>query len=511
MSVFRILHYHDITVSDSEEDRKGVEEDGSTSESLKPKKKKSKSKSLDGHEPKKQDSEKEEKPDLGNEDKSNESQMIDYSYLDTLNVHREGNSASSMDYNELGFTNIASLLNPLEGAQGNGYPSDSQNRPRVEKPTRIQVKFGNLNIGKLSNLNIGQDSRPTNNAPSTSERPPFLPGERELNLAGDLEFHGALNPHSGWERCTSTIQFDRDTKKMWQELQRPYGNQSSFIRHLVILEKYWRNGSLVLSENPNPKAVKYINSVRNRVQAYDGAAFSDIGQMTNPPDVTLFTPPRPMSTPVKTTSAPPPLMKITPGNTPWLSTYQPGTSAPTITTHSRLVPLTAPPPYRVPAPRGIRLHPPFRQQQSIRPVSISYQQFKRIRLEKPAVPASQVIVTAPKTETSTNASSSKDFVPLICDVRSLATSESTDWSESFRQQQQKMLKQNIAKYYTPIIPKVPNSLIVTTFPQSTSLVMKTSSLTIEKADSDSLPKPNIAPPEKPSISVFREPTPGDIS
>lgn len=457
--------------------------------------------------------------------------MIDYSYLDTLNVHRE--EPTTQDYSTLGdfdgqvrFSNIASLLNPLEGAQGTVYPSDSQNRSRGEKPTRIQVKFGNLNIGKLSNLNIGQDTRPSSSATSTNERPPFLPGERELNLAAEFEFHGALSPNSSWERCSSTIQFDRDTKKLWQELQRPYGNQSSFLRHLVILEKHWRNGSLVLSDNPNPRAVKYVNTVQNRLQAYDGAIKSEAEKPTKP-EMTLPSPPRPMSTPVKTTSAPPPLMKIAPGSTPWLSDqlkrpppYYSVSSAPTFTTHSRLVPVTAPPPYRFPsAPRLPTPSPTTysvnnRGQPNIRPISISYQQFKRIRLEKPSIPKSQVTVTAPKTETPatvTSASSSKDFTPLISDVRSLATSTSTDWSESFRQQQQKMLKQNLAKYYTPILPKIPNSLTVTTFPQTTALVMKTGSLTIEKAPKDSSSKPAVILPEKPSISVFRETTPSENS
>lgn len=538
---FRILQYHDIPVSDSEEEGKCVGEENA-SEPAKSKKKRSKTKSLDGHESKKRNLDKEEKSDTGNEDRSNDSQMIDYSYLDTLNVHREVPTTPTGDYSSLSdfdsqvrFSNIASLLNPLEGGQGTVYPSDSQNRSRGEKPTRIQVKFGNLNIGKLSNLNIGQDTRSSNTTTPTNERPPYLPGERELNLAGEFEFHGALNPNSGWERCSSTIQFDRDTKKLWQELQRPYGSQSSFLRHLVILEKHWRNGSLVLSENPNPRAVKYINSVQNRLQAYDGAISPlTVEEKPNKPEVavTLPPPPRPMSTPVKTTSAPPPLMKIAPGTTPWLNDqlrrpppYYSMSSTPTITTNTRLVPVTAPPPYRFPSgPRTIRLPTPSptytpvnsRGQHNVRPVSISYQQFKRIRLEKPCIAASQVSVTAPApkkepTSTATSESASKDFAPLISDVRSLATSSSSDWNESFRQQQQKMLKQNFAKYYTPILPKIPNSLTLTSFPQTTALVMKTGSLTIEKAPSDSSSKPTIIPPEKPSISVFRETTPSENS
>lgn len=548
-------------MSDSEEEHKSGEE-----ETTKVKKKKSKSKSFEGESQKAND---QEKSDPGTEDKSNDSQMIDYSYLDTLNMRRDQQATPTMDYNSLGdfeeqvgFSNIASLLNPLEG-QGNVYPQDSANRSRAEKPTRIQVKFGNLNIGKLSNLNIGQDSRSTTNTNPPMERPPYLPGERELKLTGDFEFHGLSNPTSSWERCTSTIQFDKETKKTWQELQRPYGNQSSFLRHLIMLEKYWRSGSLVLSENPDPRAVKYITSIGNRVKAYDGSVANQETKQKAPvlekvaipekalqPEVIVSTPllipPRPMSTPVKTTSAPPPLMKISPSSIgSWRPTllrkipppppyFPPPTSTITSSSSGHNMP-QAPPPYRFPsgsspfASRAIKMtvpSPSFVQShnkihQNIRPVSISYQQFKKIRLEKPPVVASQVnppkresvveINTPPVERIRPISSAGSDFTPLICDVRSLATTTSTDdWNETYRQQQQKLLKQNVAKYYAPILPKVPNSLTVTTFPQTSQsqLVMKTSSLTIEKAPSTST-KPSPIPPEKPSISVFREPTPDE--
>ncbi|XP_054261782.1 uncharacterized protein LOC128985862 [Macrosteles quadrilineatus] len=535
----KILQYHDIPVSESEEDGKPAEEDRVASEPPKPKKKKSKSKSIDSNESKKRTLGKEAMPDHGAEDQSNDSQMIDYSYLETLNIHREEPPASTVDYNSLGdleggLTNIASLLNPLESGQGTVYPSDSQNRGRVEKPTRIQVKFGNLNIGKLSNLNIGQDTRPASNATPAAERPPYLPGERELKLTSEFEFHGTLNPSSGWERYTSTIQFDKETKRLWQELQRPYGNQSSFLRHLVILEKHWRNGSLVLAENANPRAVKYLGSVKNRVQAYDGAKSSDMEKPKQPELTIISPPPRPVSTPVK--SAPPPLMKIAPGTTPWLHEQlkkpPPYTSTPATSTSSKSLqsPAPAPPPYRLPVQsqttnqtaRPARVPTPMpgllrspQPPNMIRPISLSFQQFKRIRLEQPPASASSAQVTViPKVELppevqalTSNASTSTDFCPRICEVRSLA-SPTSDWNESFRKQQQKMLKQNIAKYYTPILPKMPNTLSVTSFPQTTALVMKTSSLTIEKAPSINT-KPALAPPEKPSISVFRETTPSD--
>lgn len=552
---FRILRYHDIPVSESDEEGKSVEEEGISSELPKIKKKKSKSKNFDDCESNKNAAEKDDKSDAGVEDRSSDSQMIDYSYLDALNVHREDPTVPMGDYSDLrdfegqvGFSNIASLLNPMEGTQGSGYPTDSQNRSRTDKPTRIQVKFGNLNIGKLSNLNIGQDSRPASSSTPAPERPPFMPGERDLNLVGDYEFHGSLNPSSGWERCTYNIQFDRDTKKLWQDLQRPYGNQSSFLRHLVILEKHWRNGSLIFSENPNPKAVKYFTSVQNRVQAYDGAKSSDVGiEKPKKVEAPAEAPPcQRAPTPLKVISVPPPLMKINPGSLSWRPhqvkkppPYSfPITSTQTSATQSLSSPVPAPPPYRFPTVqpnhlgyRTVRIpFPPVsgtyqpslspqvsKAQQNPRPSSFSYQQFKRIRLEPQPQTTVGKVTVVPKIEqtparetpsTATTNSSEAAFAPLICDVRSLASSTSEmDWSDSFRKQQQKLLKQNVAKYYAPILPKIPSSLTVTSFPPS-SLVMKTKSLTIEKAPSHSS-KQNIIPPEKPSISVFREPTPGE--
>lgn len=550
------MRYHDIPVSESEEEGKSVEE-GIASEVSKAKKKKSKSKSFYDGEFSKNNAEKDDKSDAGVEDRSSDSQMIDYSYLDSLNVHREDSTVPMGDYSDLrdfegqvGFSNIASLLNPMEGGQGSAYPTDSQNRSRTDKPTRIQVKFGNLNIGKLSNLNIGQDSRPASSTTPVLERPPFMPGERDMNLVGDYEFHGPLNPSSGWERCTYNIQFDRDTKKLWQDLQRPYGNQSSFLRHLVILEKHWRNGSLVFSENPNPKAVKYFTSVQNRVQAYDGAKSSDIGiEKPKQAEATVETPPSQRApTPLKVISVPPPLMKIAPGSLCWRPNQVkkpppynfPITSTQTSATQSFSAPGPAPPPYRFhnvqPNHLGYRTvkipFPPVsgafqpssspqvnKGQNNPRPSSLSYQQFKKIRLEpQPPTVVGKVTVVPkveqiPESQTTSTATTnfSENFAPLICDVRSLASSTSEiDWSDSFRKQQQKLLKQNVAKYYAPILPKIPSSLTVTSFPQTSALVMKTKSLTIEKAPiSHSSSKHNIVPPEKPSISVFREPTAGE--
>lgn len=100
--------------------------------------------------------------------------------------------------------------------------------------------------------------------------PPFYPGEDELALHGKLQFQFDDEPSANraWEKCTSTLQFDKDTKKLWQELQRPYGSQSSFLRHLVLMERYWRQGELILAPDASAKATSYTRSVQNRLKAY---------------------------------------------------------------------------------------------------------------------------------------------------------------------------------------------------------------------------------------------------
>ncbi|XP_066154229.1 uncharacterized protein east isoform X2 [Euwallacea fornicatus] len=115
---------------------------------------------------------------------------------------------------------------------------------------------------------LWQDGKPIS-TPSLSVRQLF-PGEEELGLMGEFDFKNTLSrTPEGWEKCTTTIQYDEDTKLLWQELQKPYGSQSSFLRHLVLLEKYFRNGDLILSPTASHHAINYRESVHNRLRAYD--------------------------------------------------------------------------------------------------------------------------------------------------------------------------------------------------------------------------------------------------
>lgn len=104
--------------------------------------------------------------------------------------------------------------------------------------------------------------------PNISMRELF-PGEEEMGLHVNLPFANSWRTPDGWTKVTSTVQYDEPTRKLWEELQKPYGNQSSFLRHLLLLEKYFRNGDLLLTPNANHNAITYAESVQHRLQAYD--------------------------------------------------------------------------------------------------------------------------------------------------------------------------------------------------------------------------------------------------
>lgn len=229
---------------------------------------------------------------------------------DITDAKLANSGAIGMKNHNVGIHEIASLLKPLEGDHANDKNS-----------TRIQLKFGNLNIGKLSNLNIGQNAQPQPGAKHDKS-----PGDKELPLIADFSFDTADAASKNWERCVSTIQFDKGTKKLWQDLQKPYGNQSSFIRHLIMLEKYWRGGALVLSDTADAGAVKYINSVKNRIESLETSQAPK--PATAPPSKPVYTTapvlkstppplqpaPKPTNGPTETSarhsSAPPPLLKL---------------------------------------------------------------------------------------------------------------------------------------------------------------------------------------------------------
>lgn len=132
-----------------------------------------------------------------------------------------------------------------------------QQQKQQEEMRQIQLRASNEDISNLR----------TN--PNISMRELF-PGEEEMALNVSLPFTTSSGrTPDGWSKVTSTVQYDEPTRRLWEELQKPYGNQSSFLRHLILLEKYFRNGDLVLAPNANMNAATYAESVQHRLQSYD--------------------------------------------------------------------------------------------------------------------------------------------------------------------------------------------------------------------------------------------------
>ena len=93
--------------------------------------------------------------------------------------------------------------------------------------------------------------------------------------------------------CSITISFDLNTQKLWDDLHLPYETYTSFFRHLILLEKYFRNGDLVLSENASQKSSSYIRSLQNRIEEYEvkhKRSHADLSASTRP-DLSIPAPP----------------------------------------------------------------------------------------------------------------------------------------------------------------------------------------------------------------------------
>ncbi|KAJ6633244.1 hypothetical protein Bhyg_15980, partial [Pseudolycoriella hygida] len=147
--------------------------------------------------------------------------------------------------------------------------------------------------------------------PNISMRELF-PGEEEMGLQVNVPFNsGGQRTPEGWTKIMTTIQYDDPTRHLWEELQKPYGNQSSFLRHLILLEKYFRNGDLVLSPGATFNAVNYSESVQQRLQSFDSRctlnnSLNNLYKMTNSP-ISIFpatkAKPKPSSTETTTAQA----------------------------------------------------------------------------------------------------------------------------------------------------------------------------------------------------------------
>ena len=123
--------------------------------------------------------------------------------------------------------------------------------------------------------------------------------ESKIHVVNDASPDLKSASASATEKCSVSINFDMNTKKLWQELHYPYGNYTSFFRHLILLEKYWRSGDLVLSPTASAKPSAYLKSVQNRISSYEGkqlASQDDLSAVTRP-DLSGPAPPKLVHTP----------------------------------------------------------------------------------------------------------------------------------------------------------------------------------------------------------------------
>jgi hypothetical protein len=154
-------------------------------------------------------------------------------------------------------------------------PAHAIRNPNYKGPQQQQQQQkSNKNqdhVRKRKEINDNNEmARALKSNPNISMRELF-PGEEEMGLNVNMPFNtsAAQRTADGWFKAQMTVQYDEVTKALWESLQRPYGNSSSFLRHLVLLEKYYRNGDLVLSQSASNSAISYSESVRNRLRSYD--------------------------------------------------------------------------------------------------------------------------------------------------------------------------------------------------------------------------------------------------
>lgn len=373
---------------------------------------------------------------------------LDISVSDSEDEHavkedkKKGNSSKKNMVDSNGSSNGAASSNKSEESVMSLSNLATLLGEQPEQQARIQVKFGNVNIGRLSNLNIGQGGR------DREERLPYS----DVGLQANLEFQGPAVPDGSWERCVSTIQFDKRTKKLWQDLQKPYGNQSSFLRHLVMLEKYWRAGYLTLAPGSDERATKYLNGVKNRIKAFEGSSEKPVSTQSAVPvssseKFPLITNTGEIEvTPIKTVQKKP--------NLP-----QPEKKHLTPLDRAKALVRMVPPPQRFPMP-----------------------------MQRYPVPM----------YVSSYGYSPQHRPPPLLKIRNKPP------HQFYHQIPQSMHSATVLR---PILPKLPKALTVTQVPQSgPAITLNRSGITIEK-QSGSPVTPSL-PIEKPSISVFREPAPG---
>ena len=123
-----------------------------------------------------------------------------------------------------------------------------------------------------------------------------------------VEVHDSNSADSRLPMCSITISFDLNTQKLWDDLHLPYETYTSFFRHLILLEKYFRNGDLVLSDSASTKASSYIRSLQNRIEEFEvkhKRSHADLSASTRP-DLNIPPAPSMLHLPLPTVEETPP-------------------------------------------------------------------------------------------------------------------------------------------------------------------------------------------------------------
>ncbi|XP_011633351.1 uncharacterized protein LOC105424689 isoform X2 [Pogonomyrmex barbatus] len=277
----RILHYLGIDVA--------LDEDDDSSQQTNQTKDKKNKKSTKSSQPKSGNSKSPERATSGTSEKSTPEPNKNETAVECSEMSNESR-APKLGNDENGATDIHYLESTVENlkkrkildmhaytpgsssscdgivANGMTLGMDEVTLTRLPKKSRLS----NNNNNNSNNNDITPVVQRLGANPSISVRTLF-PGEEEMNLHVNIEFQNVreVTPQ-GWEKCATMIQYDRETKHLWQQLQRPYGNQSSFLRHLILLEKYYRAGDLILAPNASRNAINYSTSVQNRLISYEG-------------------------------------------------------------------------------------------------------------------------------------------------------------------------------------------------------------------------------------------------
>ncbi|XP_015511523.2 MATH and LRR domain-containing protein PFE0570w isoform X1 [Neodiprion lecontei] len=276
----RILHYHDIEVLENEEE--DLSSQGQPTKD-KDKRKKSKcgqgkggsSKSLDST----HNSASEKSTPEPNKNEGMNFETSNHAFGNQNSTNEKNRDQDSTACHDIQILNVEDSIENLKKRKSHDMQTYS-NSPTVSSGdandlVEILAMDKEVTLTRLpkrarTNSDITPVVQRLGANPSISVRTLF-PGEEEMNLHANVEFNSVreVTPQ-GWEKCATMIQYDRDTKLLWQELQRPYGNQSSFLRHLILLEKYYRSGDLVLAPNASRNAINYSTSVQNRLISYEG-------------------------------------------------------------------------------------------------------------------------------------------------------------------------------------------------------------------------------------------------